>query len=74
MLFNFKKTYKVNVVFDAPLLGYDVIKVYTPQLEEWVNECMMELISSNLDKIEIQHPSRNFKCIIETSHSLLKKE
>ncbi len=74
MLFNFNKKYIVDIIFDAPVLGYDIIKVYTLQLEEWVNECMIELISSNLDKLEKQHPSRNFKCVIETSHSLRKKE
>ncbi len=50
MRFQYTKNIRITIFFEAPLLGYDVIKVYKPHLEKRIKELILNHTSEGIYK------------------------
>lgn len=56
-----KKEIQVTSVFDAPLYGFDIEKVYTQKQKEQVKQLLIELLDNDLSYLERTIDSVTFK-------------
>lgn len=62
-----KKEIQVTTVFEAPLLGYDIKKVYTQKQKEQVKQLLIELIDNDLSYLERTIDNVTFKLKVDSS-------
>lgn len=62
-----KKEIQVTTVFEAPLYGYDIKKVYTQKQKEQVKQLLIELIDNDLSYLERTIDNVTFKLKVDSS-------
>jgi hypothetical protein len=62
-----KKEIQVTTVFEAPLYGFDIEKVYTQKQKEQVKQLLIELLDNDLSYLERTIDSVTFKVKIDSS-------
>jgi hypothetical protein len=62
-----KKEIQVTSVFDAPLYGFDIEKVYTQKQKEQVKQLLIELLDNDLSYLERTIDSVTFKVKVNSS-------
>lgn len=62
-----KKEIQVTTVFEAPLYGFDIEKVYTQKQKEQVKQLLIELIDNDLSYLERTIDNVTFKLKVDSS-------
>jgi hypothetical protein len=62
-----KKEIQITSVFEAPLYGFDIEKVYTQKQKEQVKQLLIELLDNDLSYLERTIDSVTFKVKVNSS-------